>query len=959
MTKLQFRVLYREFLIRIVDVEILSAHARGDASILLGQFASLLIFISLGCSLPVLAFEGKVPVPGPLFLIGIWSIEHFLIATTMLVVGLFAVLTWNSTFPDKQDVLVLAPLPVRTRTVFLAKIGAVGTALSLSVVTLHCLAGLVWPFALNKHLPPQSVPAFTSDPAIAPVEGGDMQSVMNRDLAQLQKSGAFAHTGLAIGVVKHGVRRVFTYGTAKPDSIFEIGSVTKTFTALALAQMVEQGRVKFDEPVRLLLPIGTVEKPAGKEITLLDLATQHSGLPRMPGNFHPADKDNPYADYHAADLYEFLSKYGVRKPADASFQYSNLGVGLLGQALADRAQTSYPDLVKTEVTDPLGLKDTVVSLSPEQRRRFVQGHNGFSDGPDGFRLESGGYGDPVHAWDLDALAGAGALHSTAGDMLTYLEANLHPQAKGGALSAALVQSHQLCADMSPGRRIALIWWYFADAGTYRHSGATQGYTADAFFNPKDDYAAVVLSNMGPSSIVSADLTGEHIRQRLAGVPAVSLVSVAIPASGGIGRLIRLFAVYWITIFAAGTFIYCSVLGVQGLAAQLLPRRLFLRASSFLQLAAFCLLVSVYFLQPMLAMPEALIDVQGSGLASWSPSYWFLGLFQQLNGSPALAPLAARAWIGLTIALSGTAGGYALSYFRSLRKIVEEPDILPGSRGVTWLPRFGASLQTAVVQFSIRTLLRSRQHRVILAFYLGIGFAVTVFLLRSPVAQEISKKTANDPWHQASMPLLAASIIMMGFCVVGMRAVFSLPLDLPANWIFRILPIRAGSACLSACRRSLWILGVAPVWVVSAIALLSSWPWREATEHLVILGLLGVTLAEFCLQGNQKLPFTCSWLPGKSNFHITFWLCIALILEVVLRTAEFERSSLENPVRYTLILFVLGGAAACAAWRTSRVALSESVLLRFEEEPSWQLLTLQLPRDGGLQPGPAFGQPPSY
>jgi CubicO group peptidase (beta-lactamase class C family) len=100
---------------------------------------------------------------------------------------------------------------------------------------------------------------------------------MNRDLEQAQQTGVFKHLGLAIGVVRHGVRRVFTYGAAKPDSIFEIASVTKTFTALLLARMVEEGKVTLDEPVRLLLPPGTVEKPKGGEITLLDLATHHGG----------------------------------------------------------------------------------------------------------------------------------------------------------------------------------------------------------------------------------------------------------------------------------------------------------------------------------------------------------------------------------------------------------------------------------------------------------------------------------------------------------------------------------------------------------------------------------------------------------------------------------------------------------------------------------------------------------
>jgi hypothetical protein len=118
---------------------------------------------------------------------------------------------------------------------------------------------------------------------------------------------------------------------------------------------------------------------------------------------------------------------------------------------------------------------------------------------------------------------------------------------------------------------------------------------------------------------------------------------------------------------------------------------------------------------MLAMPSAILGAQSQGPPAWSLSYWFLGLFQQLNGSPALALLAIRAWAGLAIAVGATAAAYALSYFRTLPKIAEQPDIVPGSRGGNWLPKFGNSVETAVVQFSIGTLLRSRQHRVVLAF----------------------------------------------------------------------------------------------------------------------------------------------------------------------------------------------------------------------------------------------------
>jgi CubicO group peptidase (beta-lactamase class C family) len=357
------------------------------------------------------------------------------------------------------------------------------------------------------------------DTALPPVNAADLQTVLAKDLAEALKSGQLAPStgaGVSIGVVEHGVRSVFSFGAAKVDSIFEIGSISKTFTGLILAQMVAQGKVKLEDPVRELLPPGTVAKPAGAEITLLDLVTQHSGLPRMPDNFHPADAQNPYADYRSAELFSYLRKRGAGKPSDVPFLYSNLGFGLLGQALSERAGVPYPELLKAEVTRPLALHDTTVILSPEHQRRFMQGHNADHH--------------PAHAWDLVALAGAGAIRSTAGDMLTYVEANLHPEsvksalgADGGTLSAALAASHELRADSIPGEHIAFAWLYKPDWGEYWHNGATGGYSAYAFFNPKGDYAAVVLLNTSVGQNGSfADRVGQHISERLAGKPAISL-----------------------------------------------------------------------------------------------------------------------------------------------------------------------------------------------------------------------------------------------------------------------------------------------------------------------------------------------------------------------------------------------------------------------------------------------------
>src|SRR5205823_2145471 len=178
-------------------------------------------------------------------------VQHFMIATTMLVVGLFAVLSWDSTFPDQRDALVLAPLPVRARTMFLAKLTAVAASLGLTIVLLHSGLGLILPLLFSARVAPVTLPAWSSDATSVPVAARDLQTVMDRDLKQALTSGDLAPgtgAGLAIGVWGQGERRVFTYGAAKPDSLFEIGSVSKTFTGLMLAQMVVRGEVRLDEP---------------------------------------------------------------------------------------------------------------------------------------------------------------------------------------------------------------------------------------------------------------------------------------------------------------------------------------------------------------------------------------------------------------------------------------------------------------------------------------------------------------------------------------------------------------------------------------------------------------------------------------------------------------------------------------------------------------------------------------
>jgi CubicO group peptidase (beta-lactamase class C family) len=808
----------------------------------------------------------------------------------------------------------------------------------LTIVLLHSAMGLILPLVFAARSAPAALPALTFDATAAPVAARDMQAVMDRDLRQQLTSGELAPgtgAGLAIGVSKHGERRVFTYGAANPDSLFEIASITKTFTGLILARMVTQGKVRLDEPVRELLPPGTVAKPPGDEITLLDLATHHSGLPAMPDNMHPADRDNPYADYGPQQLYAYLARHGVAKPADVTFVYSNLGGGLLGQALSVRAGRSYADLLRDEITGPLGMTDTVVKLSGDRQQRFLQGYD---------RRHR-----PVHAWDLDALAGAGAIRSTAGDMMKYLEANLHPE-KYAALSGALALSHRLRDDANGGQQIALAWAYGADSGTYWHNGASTGFTSHAFFNPRADCAAVVLVNSGPNPLLSPDVIADHIRQRFTGKPALSLDTVIVPASGGFPGVLRSFGAYWFTMLAAGVFIYGTVLGAQGLAALMLPRRLFLRLSGYLQLAAIGLIVGVYFLQPGFGGLDDLAFGSIYRMVQWLPSYWFLALYQQLNGSmhPALEPLAARAWMGLAGVVCGTPVVYALCYWRTLQKIVEEPDIMPGdgpgSRQWRWLPRFGSQAQTAIGQFSVRTLARSKQHRLILGFYLGIGFALISLMLKAPRA------AMSDPSRERSMLLWAASIVMMVLAAVGTRVAFALPLDRRANWIFRVIGVQAGFETLAATRRALLLLSAAPVWTVTALLCWRIRPDRQNAAHLAVLGLVGLIVADLCLLRFRKIPFTCSYLPGKSRVNMV--LVAAFGVQLLSSEAlTLERDALRETGSLLAMLALLVIVWICVRRTTVALARSEEQEPRFEEEASPAVLELGLHRDGVMPIGP--------
>jgi D-alanyl-D-alanine-carboxypeptidase/D-alanyl-D-alanine-endopeptidase len=314
--------------------------------------------------------------------------------------------------------------------------------------------------------------------------------------------------GMVVGMIEPSGRRVVAYGRREAgdprpldgDTLFEIGSITKVFTALLLADMVARGEVALADPVgKLLSADAKVPERGGRAITLIDLATHTSALPRMPANFAPKDPLDPYADYSVARLNEFLSSHALTRDIGSKYEYSNLGVGLLGLALCRRAGMDYETLVRARVAEPLGMASTRVALSPELQARLTVGHDG--------ELTK------VPNWNLsEAFAGAGALRSSANDLLAFLAANLGYTPT--PLAPAMADMLKVRRPIGKDSEIALGWHIVKRAGvdTVWHNGQTGGYYSFIGCDAKARTGVVVLSN---ASADIADL-GMHLLD--AGIP---------------------------------------------------------------------------------------------------------------------------------------------------------------------------------------------------------------------------------------------------------------------------------------------------------------------------------------------------------------------------------------------------------------------------------------------------------
>jgi CubicO group peptidase (beta-lactamase class C family) len=349
------------------------------------------------------------------------------------------------------------------------KLGSSGAALTVALI-LCCSLGLV-----AQALPPQlATPKQIHDML---VERIDVE----------HKSD-----GIVVGVIDKHEREIISYGKFDPndpravdgETVFEIGSITKVFTALLLSDMALRGEVKLKDPVQKYLP-ASVHMPSrdGKQITLLDLADHHSGLPGQASNYNNT--------YTTEEMYAFLDHYTLTRDPGAKYEYSNFGMGLLGQVLARRAGTDYETLLRTRITGPLGMTHTAVYPTPEMQAHLTPGHG------DGIKSP------PI---PIDAMEAAGAIRSNLDDMFIFLAANMGLMKT--PLHPAMKPMLKVRRPGPPGVEVGLGWHIVEQRGTQaaRHNGQTYGYHSFLAFEPRRQVGVVVLSN----SSVSIDDIGWRI-----------------------------------------------------------------------------------------------------------------------------------------------------------------------------------------------------------------------------------------------------------------------------------------------------------------------------------------------------------------------------------------------------------------------------------------------------------------
>lgn len=312
--------------------------------------------------------------------------------------------------------------------------------------------------------------------------------------------------GIAVGILDgdgrahhYGFGRLSKAGNERPneDTLFELGSITKCFTAILLADMCVRHEVDLRDPALRYLERGAqLPRLEGRPITLEELATYSSGLPRMPTNRGTTQRE--HAQYSAGQMLGFLGELAHRERgpgANRHYLYSNLGFALLGHCLAERAGEPIRPLILNRVARPMGMESTCFEPGPRLVARVARTYSK--------------QGRPVPPWETGAIAPAGMLRSSTRDMIAFIAANVDRAETPLREAIHLAQQpryHTGSDEKHPrDEKIGLAWFIDEATGFIQHDGATGGSSANVVFDPKTRIGVVVLMNQQGAPVVGLSM----------------------------------------------------------------------------------------------------------------------------------------------------------------------------------------------------------------------------------------------------------------------------------------------------------------------------------------------------------------------------------------------------------------------------------------------------------------------
>jgi len=475
---------------------------------------------------------------------------------------------------------------------------------------------------------------------------------------------------------------------------------------------------------------------------------------------------------------------------------------------------------------------------------------------------------------------------------------------------------------------------------------------DAIFPDRKDYLILTPLPLGGGAIFAGKTAALMVFLGLFLLDANFFCTLLGPlVSGGpeaTGAIVwRLFAVHAAAVAGGGAFVVLCIASIQGVLINVLTGRAFRRISPWVQMSVMGLLIVVLFLTPLMCASIRPLVTSRSPLLWWFPPFWFLAMYLDLlPGQPAgplfhqIAPLARQ---GLAIAAAVFAATYLAGYLRHARRVMEGVDTPPEgpSRLRAWFDRavnrwlLPHPLERATFHFISNTILRNAKQRLFLATYGGIATALAL-----PALVRISTRPASPLLIFDAAGLLAAPLTLSFFAVSGLRAVFNFPAELRANWVFQVCESEERLPHLRAARKWIVLMGIVPLFAVLAPVEVWFRGWALALVHLTFALVMSLILLNLLLVWFRKIPFTCSYFPGKTSMAVMFFIYLAGFATYSWSMADVQARLIRAPASL-LVFYACGAAAIWGLTLLERRELGIDDALIYEDEPDPIVRSLEL------------------